>query len=308
MHCDSVTVACDKGESLSSFDGQTNFTKLISAECIAQCFAIFTEGKTCATDFERYVAFYNAQICSSSSIIPVLCADDLQRAVREKKTGAILTAENLGFLNGDLSRIAYLKNIGVKMASLVWNNKNLFAFPNIIYKGNQPDFSLRERRGLTPLGREAVKELNRQKIIIDISHLSDGGVEDVLKLSSFPVVASHSNCRKVCNHPRNLSDSQLKKIADKGGVCALNFCFDFVGVGDVFENLFRHYMHMVKVGGEDLPAIGSDFDGIPPYEDLKDCLKVNELLRYFGDRGVKGNALEKLAYKNFFRVFSAVCG
>ncbi len=308
LHCDSLTEACKRGESLLNFGGQTSIQKLKEGGCAAQCFAIFTEGENAAEDFERFVAFYNEQIAIVPDTLPVERAIDLQNAVKNEKLGAVLTIENMGFLKGDVSKISRLKELGVKMASLVWNNANEFAKPNLIFKNGLPDFSAREGAGLTPLGKSAVEALNAAGIIVDVSHLSDGGVKDVIEVSNQPIVASHSNAHSVCPVSRNLTDGQLKALAKTGGVVGLNYCYDFIGGDNVFEKLYNHYVHMVNVGGEDLPALGSDFDGIPAYPELSDCTKVSGLLEYFGQRGVKQTALEKLAYKNFFRVFKEVVG
>lgn len=296
LHCDTVTVCCDKGGDMRGFAGQINLRKLKNAGCIAQCFAIFTQGENAAENFERFSAFYNAFLHSNGDIIAVNSFSDVVSAEKAGKTAAILTVENLGFLEGDESKIARLKSAGVKMASLTWNHKNAFGCPCCV------------GGALTDKGRLAVGELNAQKIIIDISHLSDGGAEEVFSLSRSPVVASHSNCRTVCGAARNLTDGQIKKLADKGGVAGLNFCRAFIGSGEPFEGLYLHYRHMVEVGGEDLPAIGSDFDGIPTYEEIPDCTVIQKLFEYFERRKVKPRALEKLARKNFFRVFKEVCG
>lgn len=308
LHCDSVTAAYAKGESLFSFGGQAGVAKLVKGGCAAQCFAIFTEGENAAADFEKFAAFYNEQLAVNTGILPVERACDLEKALRKEAFGAVLTVENCGFLQDGKDGVKKFSALNVKMASLVWNTPNRFALPNLIFKGGLPDFSARENGGLTALGKIAVEALNGERIIIDLSHLSDGGAEDVLSISEQPVVASHSNAYAVCPVSRNLTDCLLKKIADKGGVVGLNFCRDFVGEGDVFENLYRHYEHMVRIGGEDLPSLGSDFDGIPVYEELSDCTKVQSLLGYFSDRGVKPRALEKLAYGNFLRVFRDVVG
>lgn len=303
LHCDSVTVCCDLGGNMSDFSGQVNVNKLVEAGCAAQCFAIFTEGKNAAADFDRYAAFYSAFLKDSPQLYPVLGQGDLERAQGAGKPGGVLTVENLGFLHGDLDGIDRLKKMGVRMASLVWNYANEFAYPNLIFNGDTPDFAAREQRGLTERGKEAVQALSQNGIITDVSHLSDGGVRDVLALSTLPVVASHSNCAAVHPVSRNLTDWQIRGIAESGGLVGLNFCRDFVGGESVFENLYLHFMHLLEVGGEDLPAIGSDFDGIPPYGELKDCRGVQSLLTYFSDRGVKPRLLEKLAYLNFKRVF-----
>ncbi len=308
LHCDSVTVCCNAGEKFARFSGQVNAEKLKSSGCLAQCFAIFTEGENAAEDFKKFSAFYNAVLKENPALTPAYSLSDVLNAEKSGATAAILTVENAGFLNGDISGFARLAKDGVKMLSLVWNNPNAFAYPNLIWNGNIPDFSAREKRGLTNAGKEAVEELNRLRIIIDISHLSDGGADDVLALSKAPVVASHSNAHSVCPVSRNLTDIQLKKLADKGGVTGLNFCRDFVGGEDVFASLLSHYNHIVNVAGEDAVALGSDFDGIPRYGQMDDCTFVPELIEYFRENGVSEKKLEKFAQKNFLRVFGEVVG
>lgn len=308
LHCDSVTVCCNSGGEMYNFCGQVSVQKLKEAGCALQCFAIFTEGENAAVDFTKFMAFYNAQITAKNGLHPVLCLNDVHFARQNNKIAALLTVENLGFLNGDLGRINELKEAGVCMASLVWNNQNSFASPNLIFEGGVPQFEKRNLCGLTEAGMAAVAELNANKIIIDVSHLSDGGVEDILNLSCAPIVASHSNAAAVCNVARNLTDAQIKKIADKGGVIGLNFCRDFVGGESAFENLFLHLKHIIDVGGEDCAAFGSDFDGIPAYEEMSDCTKMQSLLQYFTDRGITPRQIEKLALDNFLRVFKDVVG
>lgn len=308
LHCDSATESCNAGGGFAAFGGQVNTEKLISSGCAAQCFALFTDGENAAADFERFAAYYNAQIAVDPRFLPVEFFSDIERAEKEGRVAAILTVENIGFLNGDCGGIKRLAAAGVKMASLVWNNANAFAFPNLIFKDGVPDFAAREKRGLTKAGKEAAEELNSNRIIIDVSHLSDGGVEDLLALSKAPIVASHSNCAAVCNVSRNLTDSQIKKIADRGGVIGLNFCRDFIGGESAFDGLFAHLKHLLDVGGEDVPALGSDFDGIPPYDELPDCTFVQRLLQYFYSRGITEKQLEKLARGNFCRVFKEVVG
>lgn len=308
LHCDSVTVSYNAGGNFSAFSGQVNIEKLKNSGCASQCFALFTQGENAAADFERFAAYYNAQIAVDPRILPVERFSDIEKAEKEGKIAAILTVENLGFLNGDISGIKALAATGVKMASLVWNYANAFAYPNLIFKAGLPAFAARENRGLTGLGKAAVEELNAHKIIVDISHLSDGGVEDALALSKTPIVASHSNCAAVCNVSRNLTDGQIKKIADGGGIVGINFCRDFIGGESTFEALYGHLIHLINIGGEDVIALGSDFDGIPPYDELADCTFVQGLLQYFARCGINERQLEKLARTNFHRVFKEVVG
>lgn len=307
LHCDTLTVCLDNGFDLLSCDLQTSLKKLISSGCAAQCFAIFTEGGKALESFENYLSFYKRSMAENSHIAaPVLNTADLTRCKAEGKLGCILTCENLGFIGKDLRRIDNLAKEGVKMASLVWNNENALAYPNLIMKEGKPEFEMTEPRGLKEAGREAVDRLDKNKIIIDISHLSDGGAEDILSGRKSPVLASHSNARAVSNVSRNLPDGQIKKIADCGGVIGVNFCVDFLG-GATMHSIYDHIIHIINVGGEDVIALGSDFDGIPTNPAVPDCSHVPDLFSYLYGRGIPPAVLEKFAYKNFERVFKEIC-
>lgn len=308
MHTDTLTACADRGFELVGYDGQTNLTKLKKANCAAQCFAIFTEGESAAFDFEKYLAYYKQNMPKLRHIAaPIESYSDILRCEKEGKVGVILTVENLGFIGSDLDKIDRLKLEGVKMASLVWNNKNLFASPNLVFKDGLPQFENRVDEGLTALGKQAVERLDCNKIIIDISHLSDGGARDILSGRKTPIVASHSNAQGVLNVCRNLSDELIKKIADCGGVIGVNFCKDFLGT-PAFGSVLKNIRHLINTGGEDVVAIGSDFDGIPVNPEIPDCTYVPALLNYLLDGGIPYATVEKFAYKNFLRVFKEVCG
>lgn len=307
LHCDTVTACSDKGQSILKNGLQTDVERLKDSGCIAQCFAIFTEGASAAKDFEKYLSFYLKEIKNHpDKILPVISSKNLEKCVNSGILGGVLTVENLSFIGDDISKIPYLAEMGVKMASLVWNNENLLASPNLSFKNGIPQFSERCKKGLTDLGMQAVEELDGNGIIIDISHLSDGGAEDILRHRKIPVVASHSNAERVCGVCRNLTDELIKNVADCGGVIGVNYCPDFLG-GETFESVARHISHIINIGGVDCIALGSDFDGIPAPEGLEDCSKVENLLKFLESR-IGITALEKLAHLNFERVFKEVCG
>lgn len=305
LHCDTLSACADARASLNDNGLQTSFQKLIKSDCAAQCFAIFTQGENAAASAEKYLALYKKSLEEYSETVGrVLCSADF----KSDKLGCILTVENLGFIGDDLSRLKTLKADGVRMVSLVWNYENRFAYPNLIFENGLPQFGKRETRGLKPLGRQAVEVLDGLGIIIDISHLSDGGAEEILLSRKKPIVASHSNAEKVCGVSRNLTDGLIKKIADCGGVIGVNFCKDFLGAGDTFNAVLNHIKHIIKVGGEDVAAFGSDFDGIPAPPQLENCRKMPALLQYLEDGGIPPRVLEKLTHKNFMRVFKEICG
>lgn len=306
MHCDTLTACFDAGAGLADKGFQASYDKLNKSGCAAQCFAVFTQGDGSALRFEKYLSFFGSEI-KRLGIKQILCPTDLDDCIRSGKTGAILTVENLGFIDGDLKKAEALSSHGVKMASLVWNYENSLAMPNLKFADGVPLFSERESGGLTSLGEKTVEILDALKIIIDISHLSDGGALQILKNRKIPLVASHSNAAAVCGVARNLTDSLIKEIADCGGVIGVNYCKDFLGRGATFADLLAHVKHIVNVGGEDAVALGSDFDGIPAPPDLEDCLKVPALLQYLQDN-LGYRLTRKLRHENFTRVFRAVCG
>lgn len=306
LHCDTLTECSDKGESLFENSLQASLQKLNESGCAAQCFAIFTQGEDAAGRFEKYLAFFESE--TQKHGVPLIsCGADIKECLRAGRTGAILTVENLGFIGGDLSRIHALKPAGVKMASLVWNYENALARPNLLFENGVPLFERRVDTALTALGTQAAELLDEEKIMIDVSHLSDGGAERILKGRKIPVVASHSNAAAVCNVARNLTDGLIKKIAACGGVIGVNYCKDFLGDGATYEDILRHIKHIVNVGGEDVVALGSDFDGIPAPPELEDCSKIPALLEFlYGNLGAR--LMQKLCYENFTRAFTDVCG
>ncbi len=307
MHCDTFTVCHDNGLDLDGGSLQVNLTKLESSGCKAQCFAIFTEGKDAFEKFNVYLDYYkNALKHFESRIKSIDCTADFAVAERDGKIGCILTVENLGFLPSP-DYVKNLKQAGVKMASLVWNYENKLAYPNLKFVGGIPDFSLREARGLKPLGREVAEMLDGNNIIVDISHISDGGADEILENRKIPVVASHSNTQSVLDVSRNLTDGQIKKIADCGGVIGVNFCADFLGSVPI-ECVYKNLAHIMDIGGEDVIALGSDFDGIPKCEGLEGCEKMQNLFEYLLKRKIPPRVLEKLATLNFMRVFEEVIG
>ena len=309
MHCDTLTVCADNGFSVVSCGLQTDIEKLKKSGCAAQCFAVFTEGDGAVSAFEKYIEFFGKNFGRDGILPRVTDAGQLKNILQNGGTGAIFTVENLGFTGGDESYIRKLGAMGVKMASLVWNFENDLALPNLLWDAEgMPVFGRRESRGLKPAGRRVAELLDELKIIIDISHLSDGGAGEILNGRKIPLVASHSNAAEVCNVSRNLTDDLIKKIADCGGVIGVNFCKDFLGLGETFPLVERHLRHLIDVGGEDVVALGSDFDGIPACPGIEDCTALPALFDYLSHNGFGEDVLEKFAYKNFLRVFEEVCG
>lgn len=162
-------------------------------------------------------------------------------------------------------------------------------------------------RGLKPFGLDAVEAMNGLEILIDVSHLSDGGFWDVAKRSKKPFVASHSNARALSPHPRNLTDDMIRALADAGGVMGLNFApkflsVDAAGTKSSIEQLCRLIEHVRRAGGIDCIAVGSDFDGIRGELEVADASRMPALFEGLRRRGFADGEIEKIAFQNARRV------
>ena len=180
-------------------------------------------------------------------------SDELARAEREGKCAAILSVEGGAVLGGRLDRIQKLHAMGVRLITLTWNGANELGC----------GCGKRCAGGLTPLGKEAVREMERTGVAVDVSHLSRRGFRDVAGLARAPFLASHSNCNAVYRHPRSLTDRQIDCIITRGGLIGINLYRAFLGrPGSAgFAAAHRHIRHVLERGGEHVLALGSDFDG-----------------------------------------------
>ena len=185
---------------------------------------------------------------------------------------------------------------------------NIDKVGNIIEK---PNFTMPNTEfGLTEFGIDLVREMEQLGIIVDVSHLSDAGFYDVLKYTKKPFVASHSNSRVVTNSVRNLTDDMIKKIADRGGITGINFCSDFVkptphnGLTFTYiEDLVKHINHIKNIGGIEVIALGTDFDGVKSTLEINDASKIQLLAEDLLKSGLTYDEVEKIFYKNAIRVY-----
>lgn len=181
------------------------------------------------------------------------------RKIKQQNTcflNPVLTVEEGGVLGGKTERIDELYEEGVRLMTLTWNYENCIGSPN---SANRKVM----RKGLKPFGIETVRRMNELGMIVDVSHLSDGGFYDCVKYSEFPIVASHSNARSLCLHPRNLTDEMLRLLGNKGGVAGVNFYSAFLrkeGRAEI-SDIVKHILYMIDKAGEDAVALGTDFDG-----------------------------------------------
>ncbi len=224
---------------------------------------------------------------------------DLEIITRNNKIGALISIEGGEALEGDIGVLRMLFRLGVRGLGLTWNQENQLA----IGVGNGVG-----GKGLTALGRKVVKEMNRLGMIVDLAHINEKGFFDVLEVSSKPVIVSHANARALCDHPRNLSDDQLRALRDVGGVIGLSFCPDFVDKKRAtVERLLDHFVHVAEVARIDHLGFGSDFDGIKEViPGLEDVAAMPTLVEGLAARGFNHGEIEKITSKNFLRVLSNI--
>ena len=268
-----------------------------------QCCAVFIpdelRGEEAIAYYDLHQRNFHRQMESlADKVLPCRAAADTEAAWSTGKTAAILTVENGSALAGRRDRVEALARDGVRMMTLTWNGENE------IGSGNVTD------RGLSGFGREAVRELERQGVILDVSHLNDQGFADLLEIAQKPFVASHSNARAVCPCVRNMTDDMIRKLSQRGGVMGLNFCADFLEEKPLGEknpgtiaSVVRHAKHIVNVGGIDVLGLGSDYDGIPTHGELPGAQSMGRLWDALHEAGFSEGELDKIFYGNVLRVY-----
>ena len=200
------------------------------AVCLPKITTVRTLGSLYEGDWKhiRRLAGILHNTCSLHPDHIALCRsiEDLEKNEASGRISAILTIEDGRDINGDMKRLELYHRLGVRLITLTWNFENCFGYPNTPGGKFVPQEMM--DRGLSSFGKDAIGEMNRLGILVDVSHLSDGGFDDVAEISRKPFVASHSNARAVTDQPRNLSDPMLKKLADRGGVTGLNLVPEFL--------------------------------------------------------------------------------
>lgn len=239
---------------------------------------------------------------NESDICIVRNSDDIHKAKLNGKLGAILAIENSEAVERSLHILRCLYNLGVRSIGLT-HNPNTWAST-----GNDEGET---GGGLTKFGIQLVKEMNNLGIIVDVSHISERGFWDVLDVSNAPIIASHSNCKTLCNHPRNLTNEQLKAITANGGVVGITFVPGFITEdgwqnNPPFAQLINHIEYAIDIAGIEHVGIGSDFDGGGDL--LKDATEYPKISEGLKERGYSDEAIQKVLGGNILRVFEAACG
>ena len=317
LHCDTL-MGCYRGMPLAKNDGHIDLEKLQKGGALAQFFAIWIPTGPSAERHgvhegpypyfqHTYEAYLREMELNKAVIAPALCYADIQKNLAEGKISSILTIEDGGSVfEGKMERLEEAYQKGVRLITLTWFYENCIGFP---CSKDRPDLM---DMGLKPFGIDAVRRMNELGIVVDVSHLSDGGFWDVVKYSTKPFVASHSCCRALAGHPRDLSDEMLRALAEKGGAIGVNFCTNFLVDGGApmsrIDDVVRHLKHMLDVAGEDAPAFGSDFDGIDDQLEWKDYAGMPLIVDALGKAGFTERQIDKICHENALRIVKEVIG
>ncbi len=213
-----------------------------------------------------------------------------------KKSGVILTVESGAALGGKLENIAQYAEAGVRMMTLTWNGTNELG----------DGIGVEQAGGLSAFGVQAVKELEKHRIVLDVSHASEKLFDDVAGIAKKPIVASHSNAKAVCSHRRNLTDEQFAVIRQSGGIVGLNFCVDFLNNDPQKASrydILRMAEHFWSLGGEKCLAMGGDFDGADIPTDMTGIESMGALYELFLKHNYRESLVNDLFFNNAYAFF-----
>ncbi len=284
----------------------TDIPRLQEGQVDIQLFAIFvspSSSNSYSSGMKQANIFLREMRNNPKTIIQCNTADQALDAIKNKKIAGVLAAEGAYIIENNIDKLKDFHKKGIKYLTITWNESLDWA---ICAKDPQST-----TRGLSNFGRKVIRTLDTLGIIIDVAHTGIKTIEDILETTKNPIISSHTGCRKLRNHYRNLYDSQIKAIAKTGGLVAICFLPSFIsssGSCDI-DDVIDHIDHVVKLVGVDHAAIGSDFDGISSTpRGLEDVSKFPALTTKLIRRGYSQPDIEKILGKNFLRVFKQVCG
>lgn len=317
MHCDTILRIYDEGGNLFKNDFNIDLNKMLTGDYLLQNFAMFVnlgDDIDPLTKAQRLIDLYYREIDKNKDLIkPIFSYQDIVDNQSAGLMSAMLTLEEGAVVNNDLAILRNYYRLGVRMITLTWNYPNGIGYPNLISTKEYKDlYHINKDDGLTDFGIEYIKEMERLGIIIDVSHLGDAGFYDVLKHTTKPFVASHSNARTICGVARNMSDDMIRQLAKRNGVMGINFCGDFLkpskegGMRSCIEDMVKHILYIKNLVGIDFIGLGTDFDGISQDLELQDASMMPMLQAALAKAGLTNEEIEKVFYKNVLRLYQKI--
>lgn len=294
LHCDTITELYKKQGSLAVNDGHISLDRASFLSEYVQDYAIFIpdeyRGKAAVDYFDSVYAYYKNEMSKN-------CISEYADR-KDTKFKSVLSVEGGAGMGGTIEGLHHLADCGVKLITITWNGRNELASGCF----DEEDI------GLTSFGREAIREMEKLRIAADVSHLSVKGFYDLADMAEKPFMASHSCIDIVDNFKarhRNLTEDQVKIIAEHKGVIGINLWEKLLGNEDnSFDAVLRHMSRIIEVGGEDVVAMGTDFDGCDINPDLAGIEKISALSDYLSCHGFDNKLLDKIFFSNADRFFA----
>lgn len=299
-HCDTLKLAFDENKDLNFEKYDFNIINAKNNNPVIQNLAVFVH-----TDFENgferaknILEYYYSDI---SDISLITNKKTLEYVINSNSIGAILSIENGKAIENNLDNIDYFYRKGIKIMGITWNDENLLGSGCFSENDN----------GLTDFGIAYVKQLEKNNILIDISHTSEKTFWDTMENTNQTIIATHSNCYNICNHQRNLKDNQIKAIAERNGIIGICFASPFLrksGIASV-EDVVKHIEHIINLVGIDYVGFGSDFDGLNEenkMQDIKGIKDVKIIENSLKKLGYSQNNINKIMGQNWMRVLNKV--
>ena len=302
LHCDTITTALENNQCLYANNLHIDIKRLMKYGASIQFFAIWLKKelyKEAYNETKKFIKFFKEEIKINEKYISnVTTFQDILKNQAEGKFSAILSIEGGESLEGDLKNLDKFYNYGVRLMTLCWNYENELGY----------GVMTKSEKGLNPFGKSVIKKMNQLGMIIDVSHLNEAGFWDVYNLSNKPFIASHSNAFNVCESFRNLKDTQLKAIKEKGGIIGINLYRPFLTSekSATFKDIFNHIDYISNLIGFDNIAIGGDLDGIDETPlDIEEISKYEYLFKkieaYYGKE-----IAEKIFFNNAYNFIKKI--
>lgn len=308
-HCDTLTELYNKNASLYENEQHFDIKRQIALGGGLQFCAIYVP-----TEVFRYQGGLRYTLClldkynqeikklheNGIDVLQVRTAEDAGNVLKHK-AATLLAIEEGGAIDGSLEALRCLYELGVRAMTLTWSNRNDIA------DGINEEAT---GSGLTLFGKQVVAEMNRLGMLVDVSHISTAGFWSVIETSTKPIIATHSNAKSLCSHPRNLNDEQIKALAQNGGLAGITFAGQFLEEDwrkACIESVYKHIDYILNlIGNDDHIGFGSDFDGIshPPYniQGVQDYKPLIEYLsKYYSDE-----TINKITHQNVINLLQKV--
>ena len=291
-HCDFLYGAVQSGYNLKhpKRDQSIRLEGLLSGGVALQFFACWIDTTLQSPPLHQCIAMidaYQRMLETNDALVPF----SSDYSPESGTIATLLSIEGGEAIDGSLAVLRVLYRLDVRAMTLTWNESNELAGA-AMGRGN---------KGLTAIGRDVIDEMCALGMAIDLSHLSDRGIEQVLARATRPVFASHSNARSVLDHPRSLPDELIREIARQGGTVGVNFYYQQLTKKSetCIEDIADHICHIVETGGIGCCAIGSDFDGMQQYpRDLRTSRDFPALFAALEKRGFSQEQIYRISYQN----------